>query len=67
MTQLQLTTPDDWHLHFRDGDMLQETVPATARCFRRAVVMPNLVPPVTTGALASAYRDRILAARPAGS
>ena len=67
MTVLQLTTPDDWHLHFRDGDMLQETVPATARCFRRAVVMPNLVPPVTTGALASAYRERILAARPAGS
>ena len=67
MTLLQLTTPDDWHLHFRDDDMLQETVPATARCFRRAVVMPNLVPPVTTGALASAYRDRILAARPAGS
>ena len=51
MTVLQLTTPDDWHLHFRDGDMLLETVPATARCFRRAVVMPNLVPPVTTGAL----------------
>ncbi len=67
MTELLLTTPDDWHLHFRDGDMLQETVPATARCFRRAVVMPNLVPPVTTGALASAYRERILAARPAGS
>jgi len=67
VTLLQLTTPDDWHLHFRDDDMLQETVPATARCFRRAVVMPNLVPPVTTGALASAYRDRILAARPAGS
>ena len=67
MTLLQLTTPDDWHLHFRDDNMLQETVPATARCFRRAVVMPNLVPPVTTGALASAYRDRILAARPAGS
>ncbi len=67
MTVLQLTTPDDWHLHFRDGDMLKETVPATARCFRRAVVMPNLVPPVTTGALASAYRERILAARPAGS
>jgi dihydroorotase len=67
VTVLQLTTPDDWHLHFRDGDMLQETVPATARCFRRAVVMPNLVPPVTTGALASAYRERILAARPAGS
>lgn len=67
MTELLLTTPDDWHLHFRDGDMLKETVPATARCFQRAVVMPNLVPPVTTGALASEYRTRILAARPAGS
>ncbi len=67
MTDLTIQTPDDWHLHFRDGDMLQETVPATARCFRRAVVMPNLVPPVTTGELASAYRERILAARPANS
>lgn len=67
MTELIIQTPDDWHLHFRDGDMLRETVPATARCFNRAVVMPNLVPPVTTGALASAYRERILAARPAGS
>jgi len=67
VTELLLTTPDDWHLHFRDGDMLKETVPATARCFQRAVVMPNLVPPVTTGVLASEYRARILAARPAGS
>ncbi|HAT43057.1 MAG TPA: dihydroorotase [Rheinheimera sp.] len=67
MTELIIQTPDDWHLHFRDGDMLRETVPATARCFNRAVVMPNLVPPVTTGALAAAYRERILAARPAGS
>jgi dihydroorotase len=67
VTDLTIQTPDDWHLHFRDGDMLQETVPATARCFRRAVVMPNLVPPVTTGELASAYRERILAARPANS
>lgn len=67
MTELIIQTPDDWHLHFRDGDMLSETVPATARCFRRAVVMPNLVPPVTTGAMANAYRQRILAARPAGN
>lgn len=67
MTELIIQTPDDWHLHFRDGDMLRETVPATARCFQRAVVMPNLVPPVTTGAQAQAYRDRIIAARPAGS
>jgi dihydroorotase len=38
---LTIQTPDDWHLHFRDGEMLQETVPATARCFKRAIVMPN--------------------------
>lgn len=67
MTTLTLQTPDDWHLHFRDGDMLLETVPATARVFRRAIVMPNLVPPVTTAEQAVAYRERILAARPAGS
>lgn len=67
MTTLTIQTPDDWHLHFRDGDMLKETVAATARCFHRAVVMPNLVPPITTGALATSYRERILAARPAGS
>ncbi|MDP5206842.1 dihydroorotase, partial [Alishewanella sp. SMS9] len=67
MTTLTIQTPDDWHLHFRDGDMLLETVPATARVFRRAIVMPNLVPPVTTAAQAMAYRERILAARPAGS
>lgn len=67
MTTLTLQTPDDWHLHFRDGDMLLETVPATARVFQRAIVMPNLVPPVTTADMAVAYRDRILAARPAGS
>ena len=67
MTTLTIQTPDDWHLHFRDGDMLLETVPATARQFARAIVMPNLVPPVTTAEMAVAYRDRILAARPAGS
>ncbi|MDX3774159.1 dihydroorotase [Chromatiaceae bacterium AAb-1] len=67
MTTLTIQTPDDWHLHFRDGDMLRETVPATARTFRRAIVMPNLVPPVTTAAMAVAYRERILAASPAGS
>ena len=67
MTTLTIQTPDDWHLHFRDGDMLHETVPATARQFARAIVMPNLVPPVTTAALAVAYRERILAARPQGS
>lgn len=67
MTQITIQTPDDWHLHFRDGDILNETVPATARCFQRAVVMPNLVPPVTNAAMVSAYKDRILAARPQGS
>lgn len=67
MTTLTLQTPDDWHLHFRDGDMLLETVPATARQFARAIVMPNLVPPVTNATMAVAYRERILAARPANS
>lgn len=67
MQQLTLQTPDDWHVHLRDGDMLGETVPATARCFRRAIVMPNLVPPVRTAQDAQAYRTRILAARPEGS
>ncbi|WP_282167402.1 dihydroorotase [Shewanella japonica] len=67
MTQITITTPDDWHLHFRDGDMLEETVPATARLFKRAIVMPNLVPPVTDATMVSAYRERILAARPQGS
>ena len=67
MTEITICTPDDWHLHFRDDDMLSETVPATARCFQRAIVMPNLVPPVTDAGLACAYRERILAARPKGS
>lgn len=67
MTTLTIQTPDDWHLHLRDGDMLPETVPATARCFKRAIVMPNLVPPVTNADMALAYRDRILSARPEGS
>lgn len=62
MTQLTITQPDDWHLHFRDGEMLNETVPATARCFKRAIVMPNLVPPVTNKEQALAYRSRILSA-----
>jgi dihydroorotase len=67
MNEITIIKPDDWHLHFRDQDMLHETVPATARCFERAVVMPNLVPPVTTAELALSYKERILAARPAGS
>lgn len=67
MTQLTIQTPDDWHLHFRDGDMLKETVAATARCFNRAIVMPNLVPPVTNAQMINDYRSRIEQARPAGS
>ncbi|MCG8671957.1 MAG: dihydroorotase [Pseudomonadales bacterium] len=67
MTEITLQTPDDWHLHFRDGDMLAETVPATARCFRRAIAMPNLVPPVRTAEDAMAYKSRILQAVPEGA
>lgn len=63
---LTIRRPDDWHLHFRDGDTMRAVVPQTARQFARAIVMPNLAPPVTTTALAAAYRDRILAAVPAG-
>ncbi|MFZ4650144.1 MAG: dihydroorotase [Rubrivivax sp.] len=64
---LTLTRPDDWHLHLRDGVALEAVLPHTARQFARAIVMPNLKPPVTTTAQALAYRQRILAARPAGS
>ncbi|GAB2993437.1 dihydroorotase [Psychrosphaera aestuarii] len=67
MTELTIQTPDDWHLHFRDGDILKETVAATARCFDRAIVMPNLVPPVTNASMITSYRDRINAAKPTGS
>lgn len=67
MDQITIIRPDDWHLHFRDGDMLKETVPATARCFARAIVMPNLVPPVINAELAVAYRGRIEAEIPAGA
>lgn len=62
MNELIITQPDDWHLHFRDDDLLKETVPATDRCFKRAIVMPNLAPPVTNKEQALAYRQRILAA-----
>lgn len=65
-TELVIRRPDDWHLHLRDGDMLQAVVPHTAKDFARAIVMPNLVPPVVDGAGAAAYRDRIQAAIPAG-
>lgn len=68
MTQsLTLRRPDDWHLHLRDGAMLRAVLPETTRHFARAIIMPNLVPPVVTGAQAAAYRDRILAARPEGA
>ena len=64
--RITIRRPDDWHLHFRDGDVMRDVVPYTARQFARAIVMPNLTPPVTTTALAAAYRDRIRAAVPAG-
>ena len=64
---LTIARPDDWHLHLRDGRELAAVLPATARVFARAVVMPNLQPPVTTVALAAAYRERIRAARPSGA
>ena len=68
MTQsLTLRRPDDWHLHLRDGAMLRAVLPETTRHFARAIIMPNLVPPVVTGAAAAAYRDRILAALPEGA
>ncbi len=67
MTELTITRPDDWHLHVRDGDALKAVLPATARQFARAIIMPNLKPPVRTVDDARRYRDRILAALPAGS
>src|SRR5690606_11656135 len=67
MDTLTITRPADWHLHLPDGDALATTVPAAARHFARGIVMPNLTPPVTTTAEAAAYRERILAARPAGN
>lgn len=66
-TTLSITRPDDWHLHLRDGEMLQGILPETARDFARAIIMPNLVPPVVTGEDAAAYRARILEALPEGS
>ena len=64
--QLTITRPDDWHLHVRDGAALASVVPHSAAQFARALIMPNLRPPVTTAALATAYRERILAAVPQG-
>ena len=63
---LTIRKPDDWHVHLRDGDMLRLVAPYTARQFGRAIIMPNLTPPVTTVELARGYRDRILAAAGAG-
>lgn len=65
--RITIRRPDDWHVHLRDGAMLEAVAPWTARQFARAIVMPNLTPPVTTVAAAAAYRDRILAAVPADS
>ena len=67
MQKLTLTRPDDWHLHLRDGAALKAVLPHTARQFARAIVMPNLKPPVRSLADAAAYRDRIRAAIPAGA
>ena len=64
---ITIPRPDDWHLHLRDGEMLKAVLPATAAHFARAIIMPNLVPPVVTAQQAADYRDRILAAMPEGS
>ena len=67
MDKIIITRPDDWHLHLRDGDALKAVLPDTAHRFARAIVMPNLRPPVTNTALAAEYRQRILDALPAGA
>jgi len=67
MDRITLTRPDDWHLHLRDGEALKSVLADTARRFARAMVMPNLRPPVTTVAAAAGYRDRIVSALPPGS
>ncbi|MEQ1556021.1 MAG: amidohydrolase family protein, partial [Gallionella sp.] len=66
MQTLTITRPDDWHLHLRDGDLMRAVLPDTARQFARAIVMPNLRPPVTTTAQAIEYHARISQAVPAG-
>jgi dihydroorotase len=63
---IEITRPDDWHLHVRDGDVLRDVIKHTASQFERAIIMPNLKPPVTTAEMAAAYKKRILAALPAG-
>ncbi len=67
LERLEIPRPDDWHLHLRDGDALRAVLPHTARRFGRAIIMPNLKPPVTTTAAALAYRDRIVEALPDGA
>jgi len=67
MKTLKISRPDDWHLHLRDGEMLKAVLPETARDFARAIIMPNLVPPVVTGDDAASYRARIIAALPEGA
>jgi dihydroorotase len=67
VSTLTITRPDDWHVHLRDGEQMRSVIGATARVFGRAIVMPNLEPPVTTVAAAAAYRERIAAALPAAS
>jgi dihydroorotase len=66
-TRITIRKPDDWHLHVRDGEMLKAVLPFTAKNFGRAILMPNLVPPVRTTADAKAYRERVVAALPQGS
>ena len=66
-TRITIRKPDDWHLHVRDGEMLKAVMPFTAKNFGRAILMPNLVPPVRTAADGTAYRERVMAAVPAGS
>ena len=67
MNDLTITRPDDWHLHVRVGELLKSVLPATARQFARAIIMPNLKPPIRTVEEARNYRERIFAALPAGS
>ena len=67
MSTLTIQRPDDWHVHLRDGAALQSVLRFTTERFGRAIIMPNLKPPITTTARAAAYRERILAALPAGA
>ncbi|CCO24348.1 dihydroorotase [Maridesulfovibrio hydrothermalis] len=66
-TEITIIRPDDWHLHLRDGEMLAAVLPATSRIYGRAIIMPNLMPPVTNAVMAEEYRKRIIEVRPEGS